>query len=756
MGCGCVKSMNPVPVTVTVVLPRLEPLLGLTLSTWCGAKKKTSAIVSVYCCPLSETITGKAPLRLASGERHLRNEALTRVEAAPHQDGGVELGRASDGHKPRDCHGAIVDVEHSIIRVLLPVLCHLDGEPPVVTLRVRRDAGHVTGLYLKLGWSNKFHNRAHPAEAAAVVGAISQVPASDGDVGVAENRARRRAQGTEARVAVVSEVRRVVHEPREVLVVERQLKVVIDRALAVYVRRVATDHWRYGEPVCRRVDQVFDAPVTGRGAQCSHKRRVEILEHEQVVRVLLRVETDLQRNRGAAESDLAVGTLTRDRIQGRLVEGLCVEHCLALGVSIAAAVYRAIREVCSCDAGYCVSLDRTGARRDGGQARRSVVVESLRIGVILPVGRHAKVDWPCDAAAKAAPKARLGVGLERLELDKDLCGAKRGATTRLDAEEELSRKILELHCIPSVLLVVDRHLDWDERIYVGCRVEARNSALEIVAVRLVTEKVANHLALAELAAVGVTAPEVRTVDQDDGTSHLRAEVGIDKADVGDRKVRVVVCGRLRGVALEQAVAEELRIDYDVAKAALVIVAVLKVDARDEEARPAGDGAGARDNHGHRWWRVVGDVLPNVVEGARDTQVVHPVVVAPPVRARTQRKLPATPWSVAGDGDVFGRRAAVAPGVPVAAPATPAGVIDGETAGWRIVEVDASPGSDAQHIGAHLPQPDELAIVLDAQIVGSRHKRDEQAVKWCVGGDAVRGQPAGFLEQRRVGKRTVDD
>ena len=76
----------------------------------------------------------------------------------------------------------------------------------------------------------------------------------------------------------------------------------------------------------------------------------------------------------------------------------------------------------------------------------------------------------------------------------------------------------------------------------------------------------------------------------------------------------MVCGRLRGVALEQAVAQELRIDYDVAKAALVIVTMLKVDARDEKARPAGDGAGGRDNHGHRWWRVVGDVLPNVVEG----------------------------------------------------------------------------------------------------------------------------------------------
>ena len=106
--------------------------------------------------------------------------------------------------------------------------------------------------------------------------------------------------------------------------------------------------------------------------------------------------------------------------------------------------------------------------------------------------------------------------------------------------------------------------------------------------------------------------------------------------------------------------------------------------------------------------------------------------------------------------MFGRCAAVAPGVPVAAPATPAGVIDGEAAGWRIVEVDAGPGSGAQRIGAHLPQPDELAIVLDAQIVGCRHKRDEQAVKGCVGGDAVRGQPAGFLQQRRVGKRTVDD
>ena len=77
---------------------------------------------------------------------------------------------------------------------------------------------------------------------------------------------------------------------------------------------------------------------------------------------------------------------------------------------------------------------------------------------------------------------------------------------------------------------------------------------------------------------------------------------------------VVVCGRLRGVALEQAVAQELRIDYYVAKAALVIVTVLKVDARDEEVRPAGDGAGTRNHHGHRWWRVVGDVLPNVVEG----------------------------------------------------------------------------------------------------------------------------------------------
>ena len=87
------------------------------------------------------------------------------------------------------------------------------------------------------------------------------MPASDGDVGAAENRARRRAKGTEARVAVVSELRRVVHEPREVLVVERQLKVVVGRALADDVRRVATDHWRYGELVCRRVDQVFEAPL---------------------------------------------------------------------------------------------------------------------------------------------------------------------------------------------------------------------------------------------------------------------------------------------------------------------------------------------------------------------------------------------------------------------------------------------------------------------------------------------------------------
>ena len=93
--------------------------------------------------------------------------------AAPHHDGGVELGRASDGHKPRDCYGAIVDVEHSIIRVLLPVLRHLDGDPPVVTLRVRRDAGHITGLCLKLGRNDKLHHRAHPTEAAAVVGAIS-------------------------------------------------------------------------------------------------------------------------------------------------------------------------------------------------------------------------------------------------------------------------------------------------------------------------------------------------------------------------------------------------------------------------------------------------------------------------------------------------------------------------------------------------------------------------------------------------------
>ena len=84
------------------------------------------------------------------------------------------------------------------------------------------------------------------------------------------------------------------------------------------------------------------------------------------------------------------------------------------------------------------------------------------------------------------------------------------------------------------------------------------------------------------------------------------------------------------------------------------------------------------------------------------------------------------------------------------------MIDGETVGWRILQVDASPGSGAQRIGAHLPQPDELAIVLDAQIVAPRHKRDEQAVERRVGGDAVRGQPAGFLQQRRVGKRTVDD
>ena len=142
-------------------------------------------------------------------------------------------------------------------------------------------------------------------------------------------------------------------------------------------------------------------------------------------------------------------------------------------------------------------------------------------------------------------------------------------------------------------------------------VELTRCALEVVAVRPVSEEVANHLVEAELAAVGVTAPEVRTADQDDGTSHHRAEVGIDKADVvrwlvgkvhgvgrellvvqGDRKVRVVVCGCLRGVALEQTVAQELRIDYDVAKAALVIVTVLKVDARDE-ARPAGDGPVAR-------------------------------------------------------------------------------------------------------------------------------------------------------------------
>ena len=57
--------------------------------------------------------------------------------------------------------------------------------------------------------------------------------------------------------------------------------------------------------------------------------------------------------------------------------------------------------------------------------------------------------------------------------------------------------------------------------------------------RLVSEKVANHLVEAELAAVGVTAPEVRTVDQDYGTSHLRAEVGIDKADVVRCLVRKV-------------------------------------------------------------------------------------------------------------------------------------------------------------------------------------------------------------------------
>ena len=106
--------------------------------------------------------------------------------------------------------------------------------------------------------------------------------------------------------------------------------------------------------------------------------------------------------------------------------------------------------------------------------------------------------------------------------------------------------------------------------------------------------------------------------------------------------------------------------------------------------------------------------------------------------------------------MFGRYAAAAPSVPVATPATPAGETDGEAAGWRIVEVDASPGSGAQRIGAQLPQPDELAIVLDTQIVTPRHKRDEQAVEGRVGGDAVRGQPAGFLQQRRVGKRAVDD
>ena len=90
-----------------------------------------------------------------------------------------------------------------------------------------------------------------------------------------------------------------------------------------------------------------------------------------------------------------------------MVEGLCVEHGLALDVSIAAAVDRAIHEICPCDRGDRASLDGTGARRDGGQAWRPVVVESLCIGVILPVGRNAKLDRPCEGFSR---KARLQGG----------------------------------------------------------------------------------------------------------------------------------------------------------------------------------------------------------------------------------------------------------------------------------------------------------------------------------------------------------
>ena len=795
------------------------------------------------------------------------------IEVAAHRrDDRLDVRGARNRHQARDGHGPVVVERDAVVRVLLAVLRHLDGQRAVEARRVGRDAVHVAGVKVEARRHDELgqilHGAVLVAVLAAVVGAVAEMDAGDGHVGEAGERARRRAELVEHRRAVEAPAHRVDGEVGELLAVERELEVIVDGGDPIDGGRDAPHHGRHGRLVGRREDDVLDvvaAPAAavvgardevvardgdervaveraGRGAQLRHGRQHVVLELEVVVGVLLPVEAHLHRHRDAAEGDLAVGGAARDAAVGGVVEGLGVQQRRAhlRHQPEPAAVQRAVDKVLAGDRDGRGALDRAGARRDDRHLRRQVVHVGLAVGVVLPVGREAQahlarvgrraakveragrgavddrvVDEQAErvAPSKVAVEDRARVGAERVELDEHRRAAVGGARRRIEPAQQLRAIVLERHRVGGELLVVDRHLDGDDdvgRVLDVGRVEHRRLALEVVAVALVAKQVADHLGVAKLAAVGVATAKVGPVDEDGGAAHLGAEVGVDERDVvrllvrephGVGRVLLVVernrevdeivvdeLGRLRRVALERARAEHLRVDDEAAEAALVVVAVGEVDARHEEVRAAVDGPGAGQQARDGGRRQVGHVQPDAVEGlpvlregervddwrvdeprARDAQVVDPVVVAPPVRARAQPELPAALWRVAGQPDARGGGAAVLAVLPVAAPAAPAVVGDREAVGGAVADLDARPGGGAQHVRVQLPQPDErgaarhvgakrrrgaLIVVLDAQVVGRRHKRHHQPAEAGALRHAVRRQPAVLVEQRLVGHVAV--
>ena len=745
--------------------------------------------------------------------------------AAHHRDDRLDVLGARNRHEARDEHGPVVAERDAVVGVLLAVLGHLDRQRAVEALRVGRDAVDVAGADVVARRHDELGVAVLVAVAAAVVGAVAEVDAGDGDVGVAGERARRRAELAECRRAMEAPSHRVGGEVGELLAVERELEVVVDGCDPIDGGRDAPDDGRHRALVRRREDYVplvVAAPAAavvgardevgprdgdqrvaveraGRRAQLGHERQRVVLELQLVVGVLLPVEAHLHRHRRAAEGDLAVGGAARDRSVG-VVEGLRVQQRRPhLGHEPeSAAVQRAVDKVLAGDGDGGGALDGAGARRDDRHLGRQVVHVRLAVGVVLPVGREAEadlarvrrraakverarrgavdhrlVDEQAEgvAPAKVAVEDRARVGAERLELDEHRSAAVGGARRRVEPEQQLHAVVLERHLVGCELLVIDGHLDRHDdvgRVVDLGRVEHRRLALEVVAVALVAEQVAHDLGVAKLAAVGVAAAKVGAVDEDGGAAHLGAEVGVDEGDVvrllvgephrvgrvllvveRDREVDELVgleLGRLRRVALERARGEHLRVDDEAAEAALVVVAVEEVDARHQEVGAAVDGPGAGEQARDGGRRQVGDVLADVVEGlavlrerewvddrradeprARDAQIVHPVVVAPPVRAGAEPKLPAALRRVAGQPDARGGGAAAVAVLPVAPPAAPAVVVDREALGGAVPDLDAGPRGGAQHVRVELPQPHQrgatrhvlprrrgaLGMVLDA-------------------------------------------